>query len=65
MPTTPKCPNCPSSNFAATPIDARGSGVKLTAIHCASCGSIVGITEPYSVIVLLEKLAKKLNIHDL
>jgi hypothetical protein len=62
MPTKPKCPNCPSSNFEATYIEPHGSAVRLTAIHCASCGSIVGITEPYSIVYLLEKIAKKLSI---
>jgi heterodisulfide reductase subunit A-like polyferredoxin len=61
-----KCPNCPAlNNFEAVAIEVRNFPVQLTSIQCAACGAVVGIMDRYSISDLINKLAKKRNIHDL
>lgn len=63
MAATPKCPNCQAlNNFESTPIKVRNHTVELVSIQCASCGSVVGIMDYYSISVLIHKLANKLKI---
>lgn len=58
----PNCPRCKTHFFQATEIEPMGSNFKLIAIHCNSCGAVVGITEYYSVGGLVKTLAEKLGV---
>lgn len=60
----PSCPRaeCNSHYFDASEIEPSGSNYKMMAIHCHSCGAVVGVTEVFNVAALLLNLAKKLNI---
>lgn len=66
MVQTPKCPSCEApNNFEAIAIEVSGYPVQLTSIQCAACGAVVGIMDRYSISDLIDRLAKRRNIHDL
>jgi Fe2+ or Zn2+ uptake regulation protein len=44
--TTPTCPKCENTRFAAEVIEPDGSRFKMIAVCCTSCGAVVGV-EPY------------------
>jgi len=60
---TPKCATCQAvNNFESVIIQVRRHNFKLASIQCASCGSVVGIIDVYSISALIYTLAKKLKI---
>ena len=60
--TTPKCPKCNHPTFAFTEILPKGSKFKMYAVHCASCGAVMGIQPYYNTADALCRLAKKLGV---
>ena len=58
----PKCPACEGRRFKLTEIKVEGTDHRTYAIHCSSCGAVVGTQEYYNIGTLLTNLAKKLNI---
>jgi len=44
-----RCPKCNWHSFALVEIEPNGSEVKLNAIVCAQCRSVVGVTDWYAV----------------
>ena len=57
-----KCPKCDNTRFEVVEHSPSGSNFKLMFIQCASCGSVVGVTEYYNAGALLHKIMKKLGI---
>jgi hypothetical protein len=49
------CPSCRSSFFETKEVEPRNAGAKLTFIQCASCGTVVGVSEFFSTANLLRK----------
>jgi len=43
----------------------HGSNFKHTFIQCSKCGAVVGVTDYFNVVAMLEKLAKSLNVPPL
>jgi hypothetical protein len=62
LPTYVKCGH---HFFEVSEAEANGSDVKLIFVQCASCGSVVGVTDNYSTALTLEKLARKLRVGSL
>ena len=58
----PKCPKCDSTMFAMTLIEPYNSNYKINAVHCNSCGAVLGTADYYDTAVLLKELAQKLNV---
>ncbi len=57
-----KCLGCGGTRFEAVVNEPSGSNYKLVFIQCSSCGGVVGITSFTNTNVLIEQLAKKLNV---
>jgi len=58
----PTCPKCGTSVFAVSEFAPQNSNYKLYAVHCKSCGAVVGVLPYQYVPDLIYRLAKKLNI---
>jgi hypothetical protein len=58
----PKCPKCENSTFGIQTIEPIGARFKMIAVCCASCGTVVGVTEYSDVGTLVMRLAAKLNV---
>jgi len=43
----------------------RGANQPMYFVQCASCGTVVGVTDFYDTPALLQKIAKKVGIPDL
>ena len=56
-----RCPKCESSRFDMQEATPRGSRFKVMFIQCASCGTVVGVTDWYNTSNLLGKIAKRLG----
>lgn len=60
---TPKCSSCGKlNNFESQIIKVNNHKYELVSIQCATCGSVGGIMDSYSISHLIYTLAKKLNI---
>ena len=62
MALSSKCPKCESTSFETAVESPKKSNFKLIFIRCASCGTVVGVTDYYNIGVLIHSFAKKLNI---
>lgn len=58
----PNCPRCQHTGFSIKDIEPHPSTYQFAAVHCSSCGAIVGITTARHVPTLLDRLAKALNV---
>ena len=61
MKVIPKCPKCEHTKFDTTECDARGTHV-IKLVHCAECGTVVGVTEFADIGTLVYRLAEKLQV---
>ncbi len=60
------CPRCEKSQFELVHQDnIKGANQPMYFVQCASCGTVVGVTDFYDTPALLEKIAKKVGIPDL
>jgi transcription elongation factor Elf1 len=58
----PSCPRCYCGAFELTEAKVKGAKYKLYFVQCGTCGAVVG-TEPYlSVVSLVERLEKKVDL---
>ena len=57
-----KCPACSLTRFEMKTLEPEGSKFKLSAVQCASCGAVLGITDYYNVPSLLDKIAQKIGV---
>lgn len=57
-----KCPKCESTRFELKTGEPTGSRFKVNYIQCASCGTVVGVTDYYNTSSLLEKIGNKIGI---
>ena len=57
------CPKCGTHRFEMKESSPAGSEFKIMFIQCASCGTVVGVTDFYNIPSLLGKIAKKLEIN--
>ncbi len=60
-----KCPKCDSTRFETKINAPTGSNFKVQFIQCASCGSVVGVTNYHNTAKLLERIGNKLGITNL
>ena len=58
----PQCPKCENTVFALKTIEPIDARYKMTAVCCARCGAVVGVTEYSDVGSLVLKLAAKLGV---
>ena len=58
-----KCPRCEKTRFEVVLESPDNSNFKMQFIRCWSCKTVVGVLEYYNNGVLIQKLAKKLNIN--
>lgn len=56
------CPKCGGHRFEMSEFEPEHSRFKIMFIQCASCGTVVGVTDFHNIPVLLGKLAKKLGV---
>jgi hypothetical protein len=59
---TSKCGKCDGTTFEMTRNSVHGSDYKIMFVQCATCGTVVGITDYYNVPSLLIKLAEGLEV---
>jgi len=57
-----KCMKCGGAAFEIVDGELQGSKSKLKFVQCASCGGVVGVTEPYNIGDRLGDLAKALGV---
>ena len=57
-----RCPKCESSRFELKEAALQGAAYKHMFTQCASCGTVVGVTDYYNVPSLLDMIAKKLGV---
>ena len=57
------CPKCEDHRFEMKESSPTGSEFKIMFIQCASCGTVVGVTDFYNIPSLLGKIAKKLEVN--
>ena len=58
----PTCPKCDHLFFEATTITPVKSNFKINAIHCASCGCVVGVLPFHNTSTVIQQLAEKLGV---
>ena len=56
------CPKCGAHRFEMKESSPTGSKFRIMFIQCASCGTVVGVTDFYNIPNLLGKLAKKFGV---
>ena len=56
------CPKCGANSFEMKESSPAGSRFKIMFIQCASCGTVVGVTDFHNIPILLNKIAKKLGV---
>jgi uncharacterized OB-fold protein len=59
----PTCPKCGSSLFAVSEFAPQNSNYKLFAVHCKSCGAVVGVLPFQDIPALIYTLAEKLKVN--
>jgi hypothetical protein len=59
----PTCPKCPSHIFAVTEFEPIGANFKHMAIHCSSCGAVVGVMDYYNIGNMLKMIGRKLGLN--
>ena len=52
---TSKCPHCDNRTFELKEITPRNSNYKYNVLQCASCGSVLGVTDYFNIGALLKK----------
>jgi Fe2+ or Zn2+ uptake regulation protein len=55
------CPKCGNRTFEAKECTTQNSNYKIQFIQCASCGTVVGAMDFWSISNLIIELAKKLG----
>lgn len=61
---TPRCVKCDSTNFEVTMTEPRNSRFKLLAVHCGSCGAVLGFMDYHNIGHFVAKIAEKLGIRS-
>ena len=57
------CIKCESKRFELKELEAQDSAYRIYAVQCAKCGGVVGIRDYHNVPVMIQKLAKALNLN--
>lgn len=55
------CPKCGNGHFEMKEHSPKGSQFKIMLIQCASCGTVVGVTDFYNIPSLLGKIAARMG----
>ena len=65
---SPNCGKCGSTSFQLSLVSPLGANYQLSAVHCAKCGAVLGVTEYLNAGIVLHKhgaalkrIAKALN----
>ena len=59
----PSCPKCSGHTFQQSEFSPSRGKFKLTAVHCSTCGAIVGVLDYYNLGNLLVTIGKKLGLN--